>query len=185
MTRPRPGALSAPPSASRTSPPRYSSGTGRGKRWAARKLITIPAEPADHDLLPPALQPFGAVPPLLTDIALSVDARWLYVSCWGTGELKQYDVSDPFNPRETGSVRLGGIVGRQPHPGAPRPAPGRRPADGRDQPGRPPGLCHQLAVRGLGRHLLPERRRRLAGQAGHQSRQRGRAARRPPVVPQR
>ena len=25
----------------------------------------------------------------------------------------------PVNPRETGSVRLGGIVGRQPHPAAP------------------------------------------------------------------
>jgi methanethiol oxidase len=90
-----------------------------GDRWAARKVITIPAEPADPDLLPPALKPFGAVPPLVSDIDLSVDDRWLYVSCWGTGELKQYDVADPFNPRETGSVRLGGIVGRQPHPAAP------------------------------------------------------------------
>ena len=41
----------------------------------------------------------------------SVDDRLLYVSCWGTGELKQYDVSDPAHPREVGSVRLGGIVG--------------------------------------------------------------------------
>jgi selenium-binding protein 1 len=87
-----------------------------GDRWAVRKVITIPAEPADPDLLPPALKPFGAVPPLVSDIDLSVDDRWLYVSCWATGELKQYDVSDPFNPRETGSVRLGGIVWRQAHP---------------------------------------------------------------------
>jgi selenium-binding protein 1 len=91
-----------------------------GDRWTARKVITIPAEPADPDLLPPALKPFGAVPPLISDIDLSVDDRWLYVSCWGTGELKQYDVADPHNPRETGSVRLGGIVGRQPHPAAPQ-----------------------------------------------------------------
>jgi selenium-binding protein 1 len=90
-----------------------------GDRWAADKVITVPAEPADPDLLPPALKPFGAVPPLITDIDLSVDDRWLYVSCWGTGELKQYDVSDPANPRETGSVKLGGIVRRQAHPGAP------------------------------------------------------------------
>jgi selenium-binding protein 1 len=82
-------------------------------------VVTIPAEPADPDRLPPALKPFGAVPPLITDIDLSVDDRWLYVSCWGTGELKQYDVADPFHPRETGSVRLGGIAGRQPHPAAP------------------------------------------------------------------
>jgi methanethiol oxidase len=88
-------------------------------RWTANKVITIPAEPAETDQLPPALQPFGAVPPLVSDIDLSVDDRWLYVSCWGTGELKQYDVSDPHNPRETGSVRLGGIVSRTPHPAAP------------------------------------------------------------------
>jgi methanethiol oxidase len=90
-----------------------------GERWAVRKVITVPAEPADASLLPPVLQPFGAVPPLVTDIDLSVDDRFLYVSCWGTGELKQYDVSDPFNPREIGSARLGGIVGRVPHPAAP------------------------------------------------------------------
>jgi len=87
--------------------------------WAVEKAITIPAEPADAEQLPPALQPFGAVPPLVSDIDLSVDDRWLYVSCWGTGELKQYDVSDPHNPREAGSVRMGGIVDRTPHPAAP------------------------------------------------------------------
>jgi selenium-binding protein 1 len=82
-------------------------------------VITIPAEPADADALPPALKPFGAVPPLVTDINLSVDDQQLYVSCWGTGELKQYDVSDPANPRETGSVRVGGIAGRAAHPANP------------------------------------------------------------------
>jgi selenium-binding protein 1 len=87
--------------------------------FEAKKVITIPAEPADASDLPPALQPFGAVPPLVTDIDLSVDDRWLYVSCWATGELKQYDVSDPHNPRESGSVRLGGVAGRVPHPGEP------------------------------------------------------------------
>ena len=83
---------------------------------AAEKVITIPPEPAEVDALPDLLKPFGAVPPLITDIALSVDDRWLYVSCWGTGELKRFDVSDPRNPRERGSVRLGGIVGRAAHP---------------------------------------------------------------------
>jgi selenium-binding protein 1 len=83
-----------------------------------KKVIEIPAEPAEADQLPPVIQPFGAVPPLVTDIALSVDDRDLYVSCWGTGELKRFDVSDPHNPKETGSVRLGGIVERSPHPAA-------------------------------------------------------------------
>src|SRR5205823_8678239 len=83
-----------------------------GGEWAASKVISIPAEPAPAERLPPLLQGFGAVPPLITDLALSVDDHFLYVSCWGTGELKQYDVSDPFHPREVGSVRVGGIAGR-------------------------------------------------------------------------
>src|SRR3954463_15100073 len=59
---------------------------------SVEKVITIPPVPAETDQLPPLLQPFGAVPPLVTDIDLSVDDSSLYVSCWGTGELKRYDV---------------------------------------------------------------------------------------------
>src|SRR6266403_2571288 len=69
-----------------------------GEKWAVRKIISIPAEPADPDLLPPVLKGFKAVPPLVTDIDLSMDDRFLYVACWGTGDLQQYDVSDPFEP---------------------------------------------------------------------------------------
>lgn len=84
--------------------------------WNVRKVIEIPAEPANPEQLPPMLQAFKAVPPLVTDINLSLDDRFLYVSCWGTGEMRQYDVSDPFKPKLTGSVHLGGIVRRTPHP---------------------------------------------------------------------
>ena len=87
-----------------------------GEKWGVRKVIDIPAEPADASLLPPALKPFGAVPPLVSDIDLSLDDRFLYVSCWGTGELRQYDVSDPGSPKLAGSVRLGGIVSHARHP---------------------------------------------------------------------
>src|SRR3954469_10658591 len=83
---------------------------------SATKIITIPPEPAEAEQLPPILQPFGAVPPLITDISLSVDDKDLYVSCWGTGELKRFDVANPREPRETASVRLGGIVERTAHP---------------------------------------------------------------------
>jgi methanethiol oxidase len=86
--------------------------------WQLTKIIDIPAEPADAADLPPLLAGFGAVPPLVTDIDLSVDDRFLYVSCFGTGELRQYDVSDPWHPELVGSVRIGGIVGRASHPAA-------------------------------------------------------------------
>jgi len=85
-------------------------------KWGVQKVIEIPAEPADPDLLPPALKPFKAVPPLVTDIDLSVDDRFLYVSCFGTGQMLQYDVSDPFHPKQVGSVHIGGIVRRAAHP---------------------------------------------------------------------
>src|SRR6266508_2174260 len=94
-------------------------GTSKGGDWRIHKVIDIPAESAAADDLPPLLKAFGAVPPLVTDINLSLDDRFLYVSCFGTGELKQFDVSDPFNPIETGSIRLGGIVRRQEHPARP------------------------------------------------------------------
>ncbi|HVA68606.1 MAG TPA: selenium-binding protein SBP56-related protein [Candidatus Binataceae bacterium] len=90
-------------------------------KWAITKVIEIPAEPADPELLPPALKAFKAAPPLVTDMVLSLDDKFLYVACWGTGDLKQYDVSDPFNPRPTGSVRLGGMVSHAEHPKMPGP----------------------------------------------------------------
>lgn len=48
-----------------------------GDRWRVDKVITIPAEPAEADRLPPALKLFGAVPPLVTDI----DCRSTTASC--------------------------------------------------------------------------------------------------------
>jgi methanethiol oxidase len=87
--------------------------------WAVKKVIEIPAEPADPEKLPPLLQGFKAVAPLVTDINLSVDDRYLYVSCWGLGEFIQYDVTDPFKPKRVSSLRLGGIVSRAAHPSKP------------------------------------------------------------------
>jgi selenium-binding protein 1 len=92
---------------------------GSNGEFAVRKVIEIPAEPADPEKLPPILQGFKAVAPLVTDINLSLDDRYLYVSCWGTGEFIQYDVSDPFNPKKVSSIHLGGIVRRAAHPSRP------------------------------------------------------------------
>ncbi|HEV3039029.1 MAG TPA: selenium-binding family protein [Candidatus Angelobacter sp.] len=90
--------------------------------WAIQKVIEIPAEPADPAQLPDILKGFKAVAPLLTDINLSVDDRYLYASCWGTGEFLQYDVSDPFHPKLVTSVHTGGIVRRAAHPSQPKKA---------------------------------------------------------------
>jgi len=96
----------------------YKGDNGDGA-WKTRKVIEIPAEPADPERLPPFLKGFGMVPPLVTDINLSLDDRYLYVSCWGSGEFRQYDVSDAFHPRLSSSVRVGGMVSRSAHPSQP------------------------------------------------------------------
>ncbi|MBV9391867.1 MAG: selenium-binding protein [Verrucomicrobia bacterium] len=85
-------------------------------KWEAQKVIEIPAEPADPDQLPPLLKGFKAVPPLVTDINLSLDDKWLFVSCWATGELRRYDVSQPDNPKLSSVIQLGGIVRQATHP---------------------------------------------------------------------
>ena len=123
-----------------------------GGEWKVTKVIEIPAEPADESVLPPALKPFKAVPPLITDINLSLDDKFLYVACFGTGDLKQYDVSDPFKPKETGSVRLGGIVSHGKHPKS-GPLNGGV-ADDRTEPRRAPDLYVEFAVRRMGRAVL-------------------------------
>ena len=103
-----------------------------GGKFHVEKTATISPEPAPKDQLPPLLQGFGAVPPLVTDIDLSMDDRFLYVACWGTGEMRQYDVTDPRKPK---------LCGLGPHrrhcaahAASERQAVCRRPADGRDQP---------------------------------------------------
>ena len=133
-------------------------------KWAIKKVIEIPAEPADPEKLPPLLQGFKAVAPLVTDINLSLDDRYLYVSCWGTGEFIQYDVTDPFKPKKVSSIRLGGIVSRAAHPEQAGAGAERRPADGRDQPRRQAHLLHQRPLHAVGRPVLSRRRPRLDGE---------------------
>ena len=84
-------------------------------KFEAKKTITIPPVAANADDLPELLKGFGAVPPLVTDIDLSLDDKYLYVALWGTGELHQYDVSDPMNPVLAGKIELGGIVTKTKH----------------------------------------------------------------------
>jgi methanethiol oxidase len=52
------------------------------------------------------------VPGLITDLVVSMDDRFLYFSNWLHGDLRQYDITDPANPRETGRLQLGGVLGR-------------------------------------------------------------------------
>jgi selenium-binding protein 1 len=51
------------------------------------------------------------VPPLTTDIVISMDDRFLYLSNWLHGDIRQYDISDPSAPELVGKVTCGGVLG--------------------------------------------------------------------------
>lgn len=73
--------------------------------WETEKVIQV--EPIEAEGWP------FPVPGLITDLVLSMDDRYLYFSNWLHGDLRQYDVSDPSNPRLTGQLWLGGVLGRE------------------------------------------------------------------------
>jgi selenium-binding protein 1 len=72
--------------------------------WSAEQVIGVEAVPQDGWPFP--------VPGLITDLVLSMDDRFLYLSNWLHGDLRQYDISDPRAPRLTGRLQLGGVLGR-------------------------------------------------------------------------
>jgi len=49
------------------------------------------------------------VPALTTDQVISMDDRYLYVSDWLHGDIRQYDIADPARPRLHSRVSVGGL----------------------------------------------------------------------------
>lgn len=72
--------------------------------YAVQKVIDVPSVELEGWPFP--------VPSLITDLLLSMDDRFLYFSNWLHGDIRQYDVSDPANPRLTGQVWVGGLLGK-------------------------------------------------------------------------
>ncbi|NWI80734.1 SBP1 oxidase, partial [Dryoscopus gambensis] len=76
--------------------------TERGD-WAAEKVIQVPSKKVEGWLLP-------EMPGFITDILISLDDRFLYLSNWLHGDVRQYDISDPRRPRLVGQVFVGGSI---------------------------------------------------------------------------
>ncbi|MDJ0596784.1 MAG: selenium-binding family protein [Pleurocapsa sp. MO_226.B13] len=72
--------------------------------WDIQKAIDIPAVELEGWPMP--------VPSLITDLVLSMDDRYLYLSNWLHGNICQYDISEPMNPRLTGQVWWGGLLNK-------------------------------------------------------------------------
>ncbi|WP_025770982.1 selenium-binding family protein [Thioalkalivibrio sp. HK1] len=74
-----------------------------GGDWEVNKVIDVPSVKIDGWPIP--------VPGLITDILVSMDDRFLYFSNWLQGDVRQYDISVPSEPRLVGQVFLGGLPG--------------------------------------------------------------------------
>lgn len=47
---------------------------------------------------------------MMTDILLSLDDKYLYLSNWLHGDVRQYDITDRKNPKLVGQLFLGGSI---------------------------------------------------------------------------
>jgi selenium-binding protein 1 len=73
------------------------------KKWAAKKVIQVEPYDVEGWALP-------TMPGLITDILISMDDRFIYFSNWLHGDIRQYDVTDPSNPKLVGQVFVGGSL---------------------------------------------------------------------------
>jgi len=77
--------------------------------WKHEKVIQVESRDVTGWVLP-------SVPGLITDILISLDDRYLYFSNWLQGDVRQYDISDPFHPKLVGQVCIGGVISGQVKP---------------------------------------------------------------------
>ncbi|XP_075224689.1 methanethiol oxidase [Lycorma delicatula] len=72
-------------------------------KWAAVNAINVPAKKVEGWILP-------EIQGMISDILISLDDKYLYFSNWLHGDIRQYDISDPENPKLTGRIFLGGAI---------------------------------------------------------------------------
>lgn len=50
------------------------------------------------------------MPGLITDFLISLDDRFLYLANWLHGDIRQYNIEEPKNPKLTGQIWVGGQI---------------------------------------------------------------------------
>ncbi len=76
----------------------------KGDDWQVDRVIGVPPEKVDGAADP--------IPALITDILISMDDRYLYFSNWLHGDVRQYDIGNPDEPKLVGQVFCGGLLGK-------------------------------------------------------------------------
>jgi selenium-binding protein 1 len=70
--------------------------------WDAEKVIEIPSKTVEGWVMP-EMRAF------ITDIIISLDDRYLYTAQWFHGNIRQFDITDPSNPKLAGKLSVGGL----------------------------------------------------------------------------
>lgn len=71
--------------------------------WHTQKVIQVEPIAVQGWALP-------NMPGLITDIILSLDDKYLYLSNWLHGDIRQYDITDTTNPKLVGQLFVGGSL---------------------------------------------------------------------------
>ncbi|ESO02517.1 hypothetical protein HELRODRAFT_66289, partial [Helobdella robusta] len=73
--------------------------------WLAEKVIAVPSKKVSNWIL-------QTMPGLITDILISLDDKYLYVSSWLHGDVRQYNITVRNKPVLIGQVFLGGSISK-------------------------------------------------------------------------
>src|SRR5260370_25758742 len=71
-------------------------------QWQVEKVLDLPSVEVEGWPIP--------VPSLITDFLVSMDDKYLYLSNWLHGDIRQYDISDASRPKLMGQVWCGGLL---------------------------------------------------------------------------
>ncbi|KAJ3219183.1 Methanethiol oxidase [Clydaea vesicula] len=72
-------------------------------KWKAEKVIQVEPVEVEGWTLP-------IVPGLITDFVISLDDKYLYLSNWLQGDIRQYDITDTHKPKLVGQLYIGGLI---------------------------------------------------------------------------
>ncbi|RXI00575.1 hypothetical protein DVH24_000809 [Malus domestica] len=71
--------------------------------WSHEVAISVKPLKVQNWILP-------EMPGLITDFLISLDDRFLYFVNWLHGDVRQYNIEDPKNPKLTGQIWVGGLI---------------------------------------------------------------------------
>ena len=71
-----------------------------------RLAVSVPSKNVENWALP-------SMPGLITDIIISMDDNFIFFSNWLHGDIRMYDIRDPFDVKLVGQVFVGGSIHKE------------------------------------------------------------------------